>query len=1131
MMKKFTHSKFNQIISILVFTLVVFSGSVFAQGWSIYDGSAVPNSSVPTFVTASGTYVPSENQVIVDPLNVDNYLLRMDIPGLGGTTPIPGQTAFLWRYNLPTGIQEITIVMRIKGNAERDMALDLDMEFNSKRTRISFYSADNKSARRTGASGADVILPVNVTEWNIYRFTMTATETKLYVNEGATVVQTIVPNTGSANYFRIGDGDNGRTFGADIDWIIWDVTGAYPPGSGTPIPNPVVTPSWNANLEELNVDGSLIEGFSASTLNYEVVLPKGTIIVPTVTAVADDTEATVDITPAAAIPGSTSILVTAENGITKKTYNVAFRIVSEVASLSSISVNSVAIAGFNPEVLEYTVNLPLETTVDIPVVTAVATDANADIVITQATEVDGEATIVVTAEDGITELTYIVDFVLVSTDATLKDLLIDGVTITGFDPEVIEYSLAFAEGTTDIPVVTALSNNDNAEINITQATAIPGSATVVVTAENGVNQKTYTINLLIGSSDATLSDLLVDGATIEGFDPEVTDYYLILPISVTDIPVVTATATEANATVDITAATEVPGTTTVKVTAEDNFTELLYKVHFRSISNDATLSDLLINGSTIVGFDPEVVIYNITMPKGSNMVPSVTAEANNENAGYVITPAEQIPGSTQILVTAEDNGTTKLYTINFSVSNYNWRYYDASVLPDVHVPIFASSNVGGAGGTNVIVPDPEDATNGFLQIITAVNADNYMWSTPLQTQTPGVTLVFKVKAANDVARRVLELDLHHNGIRERLYINRQDNKVRLHEGIGSTEVSVPEGTSVSEWNIYRLTKVNGVTKLYLNENPVPIAVGSTTTSTTSQYFRFGDGNGSHNIAGLLDWIVWDETGAYAPGEGLFIPDQVVTPNWDASLSKLLVDGTQIEGFDSDKLDYEVVFNEAPTQLPVISATINYEGATLVITQIDEFPGTAKAEVTAENGFTVNNYNVLFRLISSDASLANLLVDEVQVEGFVPEVFDYDILLPLGTTVVPTVTAIANSTNAEVDITQAPALPGQAKISVTAEDGTEKDYLINFTVATSTGITKKAEMKLFPNPATNNITVEWAEAAKGAELRIICASGRVVLSKKVENSSEEINISNLMPGVYIIHVVSNHIQVRSRFIKQ
>ncbi|MBW6498938.1 MAG: T9SS type A sorting domain-containing protein, partial [Bacteroidales bacterium] len=82
----------------------------------------------------------------------------------------------------------------------------------------------------------------------------------------------------------------------------------------------------DASLSDLQVDGTTVAGFSPTVLNYSVVLPEGTTVVPTVTATTNDPEASAVITPAGAIPGTTSILVTSANTQVERTYTVAFSI-------------------------------------------------------------------------------------------------------------------------------------------------------------------------------------------------------------------------------------------------------------------------------------------------------------------------------------------------------------------------------------------------------------------------------------------------------------------------------------------------------------------------------------------------------------------------------------------------------------------------------------------------------------------------------------------------------------------------------------------------------------------------------------------------------------------------------------
>src|SRR5690606_19951229 len=85
---------------------------------------------------------------------------------------------------------------------------------------------------------------VDVTEWNTYRFTMNATETRLYVNEETDPSLVFTPQAAVSgnSHFRFGDGDSGNDMGAQIDWVAWDVTGAYSPSDQSLPSELVVTP-------------------------------------------------------------------------------------------------------------------------------------------------------------------------------------------------------------------------------------------------------------------------------------------------------------------------------------------------------------------------------------------------------------------------------------------------------------------------------------------------------------------------------------------------------------------------------------------------------------------------------------------------------------------------------------------------------------------------------------------------------------------------------------------------------------------------------------------------------------------------------------------------------------------------
>ena len=172
------------------------------------------------------------------------------------------------------------------------------------------------------------------------------------------------------------------------------------------------------------------------------------------------------------------------------------------------------------------------------------------------------------------------------------------------------------------------------------------------------------------SSNATLSALLVDGDTITGFSPYILTYDIMLDAG-SAVPTVTASTTNTSASAAVTAATGVPGTATVLVTAANGTTTNTYTVNFTvdvALSDDATLSDLKIDGTTVTDFDPATLTYNVTLAAGTTVVPTVTATTNHANATMVITNATSTQGSTIVVVTAED-GTELTYTINFSVGS------------------------------------------------------------------------------------------------------------------------------------------------------------------------------------------------------------------------------------------------------------------------------------------------------------------------------------------------------------------------------------------------------------------------------------------------------------------------------
>jgi len=94
---------------------------------------------------------------------------------------------------------------------------------------------------------------------------------------------------------------------------------------------------------------------------------------------------------------------------------------------------------------------------------------------------------------------------------------------------------------------------------------------------------------------------------------------------------------------------------------------LKYASPFTYIEDDASLSDLTQGGATIAGFTEIKTTYDIFLAEGTTVVPTIVATPNNPSATAAITAATSIPGTTTIIITAEDGTTTNNVSINFSI--------------------------------------------------------------------------------------------------------------------------------------------------------------------------------------------------------------------------------------------------------------------------------------------------------------------------------------------------------------------------------------------------------------------------------------------------------------------------------
>lgn len=134
-----------------------------------------------------------------------------------------------------------------------------------------------------------------------------------------------------------------------------------------------------------------------------------------------------------------------------------------------------------------------------------------------------------------------------SNDASLKSLeYYEGgsfVSVPGFAPDKFSYSIALpADYVGGAPSIQAEQNDEKANIDVSQATSLPGTAKVVVTAEDGTTKLTYTVAFSKAGDDPTPGG---------GDDPQPTgDVYAHWRFSGSDIPAIGSSESGTNIKVE-----------------------------------------------------------------------------------------------------------------------------------------------------------------------------------------------------------------------------------------------------------------------------------------------------------------------------------------------------------------------------------------------------------------------------------------------------------------------------------------------------------------------------------------------------------------------------------------------------
>ena len=147
---------------------------------------------------------------------------------------------------------------------------------------------------------------------------------------------------------------------------------------------------------------------------------------------------------------------------------------------------------------------------------------------------------------------------------------------------------------------------------------------------------------------------------------------------------------------------------------------LKYASPFTYIEDDASLSDLTQGGATIAGFTEIKTTYDIFLAGGTTVVPTIVATPNNPSATAAITAATSIPGTTTIVITAEDGTTTNNVSINFSIPAPGQEFLTN---PNINTTVTDANGVAGSGNMPDYLGGWGSGANGSYAPTSAGNGD------------------------------------------------------------------------------------------------------------------------------------------------------------------------------------------------------------------------------------------------------------------------------------------------------------------------------------------------------------------------------------------------------------------------
>ena len=210
----------------------------------------------------------------------------------------------------------------------------------------------------------------------------------------------------------------------------------------------------------------------------------------------------------------------------------------------------------------------------------------------------------------------------------------------------------------------------------------------------------------------------------------------------------------------------------------------------------------------------------------------------------------------------------------------------------------------------------------------------------------------------------------------------------------------------------------------------------------------------------------------------------------------------------------------------LGASVNLEYATpvqlkydvdLSSTHIEDFNDLLVAVLVqnqASKEMLQSAYGEQDATFSPEARLDMIYLDGVPLEGFDPDTYEYEVILPEGTVFEPYMTVTTMDDGALALVNPAFQVPGTATVDVYAENLNDtKRYQVNYVIYTGVDDKTLPLVQVFPNPVSDILSIN---GLKDATVRLFSANGNEVMSF-TRFSGNSIDVSSLPAGIYIMNI--------------